>query len=138
MTFWSTDPYPSHLPSPPSWFFDALLYPDPLPATPRRFPSLPPYDPSWFDAYPTPPPAPRGLDASLRYDPNGDNYPLRCRLWVEQGGYCNGYGRPPHPIPLSDAQIDHMWPRFFGGPNYIGNLQVLCSSCNPAKGIFRS
>jgi 5-methylcytosine-specific restriction endonuclease McrA len=33
-----------------------------------------------------------------------------------------------------DLEIDHVWPRSLGGTSEADNLQVLCSSCNKAKG----
>lgn len=30
--------------------------------------------------------------------------------------------------------VDHDWPRSKGGRDNIGNLRVLCSGCNSAKG----
>jgi 5-methylcytosine-specific restriction protein A len=52
--------------------------------------------------------------------------------WVEQHGYwCPGYGVPPHPSHL--LQADHVQPVSLGG-DPGGELRVLCRSCNVRKG----
>ncbi len=56
------------------------------------------------------------------------------RAWRGQhGDWCPGYGRDPH--PASDLTADHVVPLAAGGaPLDIGNLAVLCRSCNSTKG----
>lgn len=49
----------------------------------------------------------------------------------EQGGKCNGCRRD-----LSDAtvELDHYIPLAYGGPDVMGNWQLLCRNCNRIKG----
>ena len=39
--------------------------------------------------------------------------------------------------PVSDAQVDHMWPLAQSGSNDATNFQLLCSSCNARKAAGR-
>ncbi len=55
----------------------------------------------------------------------------RNHLYGEQGGYCAGCGEHFQPQHL---EIDHITSRKKGGTDHIGNLQLLCSSCNRRKG----
>jgi 5-methylcytosine-specific restriction protein A len=51
----------------------------------------------------------------------------------QYGNWCPGYGRDPH--PASNLTADHIVPLAAGGaPLDIGNLAVLCRSCNSTKG----
>lgn len=51
----------------------------------------------------------------------------------QYGNWCPGYGRDPH--PAIDLTADHIVPLAAGGaPLDIGNLAVLCRSCNSTKG----
>jgi 5-methylcytosine-specific restriction protein A len=51
----------------------------------------------------------------------------------QHGNWCPGYGRDRH--PASDLTADHIVPLAAGGaPLDIGNLAVLCRSCNSTKG----
>ena len=56
------------------------------------------------------------------------------RAWRGQhGNWCPGYQRVAH--PASDLTVDHLVPLAVGGaPLDIGNLAVLCRSCNSTKG----
>jgi 5-methylcytosine-specific restriction protein A len=51
----------------------------------------------------------------------------------QRGNWCPGYQRAAH--PASDLTVDHVVPLAAGGaPLDIGNLAVLCRSCNSTKG----
>jgi len=51
----------------------------------------------------------------------------------QYGNHCPGYQRDPH--PAIDLTADHIVPLAAGGaPLDIGNLAVLCRSCNSTKG----
>jgi len=51
----------------------------------------------------------------------------------QHGNWCPGHGRDPH--PASDLTADHIVPLAAGGaPLDLGNLTVLCRSCNSTKG----
>jgi 5-methylcytosine-specific restriction enzyme A len=56
------------------------------------------------------------------------------RAWRGQhGNWCPGYRRDAH--RASDLTVDHIVPLAAGGaPLDIGNLTVLCRSCNSTKG----
>jgi 5-methylcytosine-specific restriction protein A len=56
------------------------------------------------------------------------------RAWRgEHGDWCPGYERDAH--AASDLTVDHVVPLAAGGaPLDIGNLTVLCRSCNSTKG----
>jgi 5-methylcytosine-specific restriction protein A len=56
------------------------------------------------------------------------------RAWRGQNGnWCPGYQRPAH--PAGDLTADHIVPLAAGGaPLDLGNLAVLCRSCNSTKG----
>jgi len=36
--------------------------------------------------------------------------------------------------PISQATLEHIWPRNHGGGNDLGNLALACASCNREKG----
>ena len=55
------------------------------------------------------------------------------RQWLqEHGPLCPGWQRPPH--QAYDLTVDHIIPVARGGQTARSNLQVLCSTCNSAKG----
>ena len=56
----------------------------------------------------------------------------RKRLSEEQGGYCAGCGEH---FTMRHLEIDRIVPRKKGGTEHIGNLQLLCGSCNSIKGV---
>ena len=60
------------------------------------------------------------------------NAPVNKRkLYGEQGGYCEGCTTHFEPRHL---EVDHIISRRKGGSDHIGNLQLLCGSCNRIKG----
>ena len=52
-------------------------------------------------------------------------------LFGRQEGLCAGCC---HPFPFRNFTIDHVVPRFRGGPDHLDNLQLLCNACNSMKG----
>ena len=67
----------------------------------------------------------RGLGDQV--DPTAFKYDL----YFEQEGICAGCGR----IQSFDIiEVDHIVPRSKGGRDEVGNLQLLCPSCNRIKG----
>ncbi|MCK2214275.1 HNH endonuclease [Actinomadura sp. ATCC 31491] len=53
---------------------------------------------------------------------------------AQYGDWCPGWGRPDHTAePWNPLTADHIDPVARGGPE-DGPLQVLCRSCNSAKG----
>ncbi len=52
-------------------------------------------------------------------------------LFGQQEGLCNGC-RGDFPFKL--YEVDHVVPQSRGGTDHVGNLQLLCSSCNRIKG----
>ena len=52
-------------------------------------------------------------------------------LYGEQSGYCNGCGTH---FEKQHLTFDHIVARTTGGTDHIGNLQLLCGSCNSIKG----
>ena len=61
--------------------------------------------------------------------------PIKRELYGIQEGRCAGCG---HPLPYHILTNDHITPRARGGTEEIGNLQLLCGSCNPKKGDSRT
>ena len=57
--------------------------------------------------------------------------PNRKHLYGEQGGNCAGCSTHFEPRHL---EVDHIIARAKGGTAHIGNLQLLCGSCNRIKG----
>lgn len=53
------------------------------------------------------------------------------KLYQRQGGVCNGCREP---LKLRHLAVDHIVPRKAGGTHELGNLQLLCGSCNSVKG----
>ncbi|WP_420636245.1 DNA methyltransferase [Candidatus Palauibacter sp.] len=53
-------------------------------------------------------------------------------LYGEQEGNCNGCR---HHFQYRNLAVDHIHPRAKGGRNHAHNLQLLCTSCNSAKGV---
>jgi 5-methylcytosine-specific restriction endonuclease McrA len=54
--------------------------------------------------------------------------PVRRAVWERDGGRCAGCGSG------FDLQYDHVIPHALGGADSVANLQLLCGSCNRAKG----
>ncbi len=52
-------------------------------------------------------------------------------LYASQKGKCNGCGTK---FPLRNLTVDHIKPFSKGGSDKPSNLQLLCGSCNSAKG----
>ncbi len=52
-------------------------------------------------------------------------------LYGEQGGHCAGCGEH---FEARHLEVDHIIARQKGGTDHIGNLQLLCGSCNRIKG----
>ena len=85
---------------------------------------------SWEDWSPSASTAPpRRTDLSLMHpvNPQSDKE----LLYHSQNGKCKGckYG-----LPLHVLTIDHITPRSRGGLDSVGNLQLLCHTCNAIKG----
>ncbi len=55
----------------------------------------------------------------------------KAELYGNQGGYCAGCNTHFEPRHL---EVDHIIARSKGGTDHIGNLQLLCGSCNRIKG----
>ena len=55
----------------------------------------------------------------------------RATLYGQQAGYCAGCGTH---FELRNLEVDHIIARARGGTDHIGNLQLLCGSCNRIKG----
>ena len=55
----------------------------------------------------------------------------RKALYGEQYGNCAGCN---HHFEARHLEVDHIIPRSRGGTDHMGNLQLLCSSCNRIKG----
>ena len=73
--------------------------------------------------------APRRTDLALRHpaNPRSDKE----LLYRSQNGKCKGC---KYDLPLHVLTIDHITPRSRGGQDAIGNLQLLCHTCNAIKG----
>ena len=56
---------------------------------------------------------------------------IKERLYKEQNGLCNGCGIQ---FNIQNLEIDHIIPKAKGGGSYYENYQLLCGSCNRAKG----
>ncbi|MCY4094721.1 MAG: DNA methyltransferase [Gammaproteobacteria bacterium] len=56
---------------------------------------------------------------------------IKNALYGEQGGDCNGCGTH---FEKRHLEVDHITARKQGGIDHIGNLQLLCGSCNRIKG----
>lgn len=54
--------------------------------------------------------------------------PIRQEVYARDGYQCRRCGA------RESLSLDHIWPHSKGGPDTIENLQVLCISCNSAKG----
>lgn len=68
---------------------------------------------------------------------------VRAEVLRRDGWRCRSCGwSPGEPVPITangrplyrGLEIDHIHPKSLGGPDSIGNFQVLCSSCNASKG----
>ena len=55
----------------------------------------------------------------------------KAHLYSEQKGKCNGCGVK---FPARNMTVDHIKPFSKGGSDKPSNLQLLCNSCNSAKG----
>lgn len=75
----------------------------------------------------------RGLDAWASRMIETDPVPpaLRYQALMRSGGRCALCGATKDETTL---HVDHIFPRSKGGKNTLDNLQVLCASCNEAKG----
>ena len=58
---------------------------------------------------------------------------LRLRV-ADQAGYRCGYCRSSEEITGLSLDIEHLIPRFLGGPTVEENLWLACSACNTFKG----
>ena len=65
------------------------------------------------------------IDAPIPYRQN------KHVLFGQQEGLCNGCKGD---FPFKLFEVDHVVPRSRGGTDHLGNLQLLCSSCNRIKG----
>lgn len=57
-------------------------------------------------------------------------YSMRKRMWEKTGGYCSYCHRP---LP-TNWEVDHVVPRFQGGPDRVVNKLPCCYRCNVEKG----
>jgi 5-methylcytosine-specific restriction enzyme A len=58
----------------------------------------------------------------------------RRMVWLRDGGRCQGpHCRGAAPIPLAEAQIDHIRPVSRGGSHRPSNLRVLCARCHALR-----
>ena len=73
--------------------------------------------------------APRRTDLALRHPANPQSD--KELLYRSQNGKCKGC---KYDLPLHVLTIDHITPRSRGGQDAIGNLQLLCHTCNAIKG----
>ena len=55
-----------------------------------------------------------------------------------KGAWCPGWRRDPHRVAISEFTVDHIVSHKNGGKTSIANSQVLCRSCNAAKGATNS
>ena len=56
-------------------------------------------------------------------------------LRIISGGFCLGHNKPPHWVGKEKLTVDHITPLTKGGSDYIENIQMMCGSCNSAKGV---
>lgn len=56
---------------------------------------------------------------------------LKDQLLLRDGHTCQNCGRG---VTRPEAHTDHKVPRAMGGSDTLENLQILCSTCNLAKG----
>ncbi len=73
------------------------------------------------------PPQRNDLTLLSPIDPQSD----KARLYASQQGRCAGCG---YEIPMHVLTIDHITPRSRGGLDSVGNLQLMCHTCNAIKG----
>ena len=55
----------------------------------------------------------------------------RQAIYAKYGGRCAYCG---HPIDIKDMQVDHIFPKWRGGPDAMENLNPSCRMCNFYKG----
>jgi 5-methylcytosine-specific restriction endonuclease McrA len=63
---------------------------------------------------------------STRRQPIPDD--VKVQVWQRDGGRCASCGSN------EELEFDHIIPLVMGGSNTFRNLQLLCGSCNRAKG----
>jgi len=55
---------------------------------------------------------------------------VKAELYIESDGKCSICGRS---IPISEATLDHIYPKSKGGKNTRDNLRLACLVCNSIK-----
>ena len=87
-------------------------------------------EPAWEDWTPfirQEPPRRTDLDRAISPNPQSD----RELLYASQNGRCAGC---QYELPLHVLTIDHIHPQSLGGRDALGNLQLMCHTCNAIKG----
>ena len=87
-------------------------------------------EPAWEEWTPfirQEPPRRNDLDRVISANPQSD----RELLYASQNGRCAGC---KYELPLHVLTIDHIHPQSLGGADALGNLQLMCHTCNAIKG----
>jgi hypothetical protein len=93
---------------------------------------------SWQTPYEVPAygvPQDRPLGETRQREPIANE--VKAAVWQRDGGRCRHCGISDHDAVASTGQhlaYDHIVPFSQNGANTVGNLQLLCTSCNSRKG----